>query len=73
MYYTVLNAEEEMETQLLSLKLGMKEMCQIQNSATLLSNFCFILKIGLFFMKRYIISYVFHIYVKVKWVSYYFS
>lgn len=44
MYYTVLNAEEEMETQLLSLKLGMKEMCQIQNSATLLSNFCFILK-----------------------------
>ena len=24
-------------------------------------------------MKRYIISYVFHIYVKVKWVSYYFS
>lgn len=29
MYYTVLNAEEEMEAQLLSLKLGMKEMCQM--------------------------------------------
>ena len=44
MYYTVLNTEEEMEAQMLSLKLGMKEMCQMQNTATLLSNFCFVLE-----------------------------
>lgn len=57
MYYTVLNTEEEMEAQLLSLKLGMKEMCQMQNTATLLSNFCFVLENrAIFCEKIYIIS-----------------
>lgn len=57
MYYTVLNTEEEMEAQLLSLKLGMKEMCQMQNTATFLSNFCFVLENrAIFCEKIYTIS-----------------